>query len=122
MKLKVLVTGGASGLGLAITKQYLQRGADVWICDINDEYMQSAKQALSDYSAQLTFSTCDITNDESIEALRAQIAGAWQNLDVLVNNAGVATGGKLEFEDIDIWQWVLDINLLGLVRMTKAFA
>ena len=67
------------------------------------------------------FQHCDITSQADIEELYDTINTRWGKLDVLINNAGVATGGALAFEDIAQWQWVLNINLLGMVGMTRAF-
>ena len=116
----VLITGGASGLGFALAKQYLRDGARVLICDLNEQSGQAALDALSELG-DITFARCDITNQADVDELVAKVQDTWGKLDILVNNAGVATGGALQYEDIEQWQWVLNINLLGLVRMTRGF-
>ncbi|MGO4890755.1 SDR family oxidoreductase [Flavobacterium sp. W21_SRS_FM6] len=122
MTLHVIITGGASGLGAALVKQYAKRGAKICIADLNE---QRANVVIADNAAQASdifFQPCDITNDADIETLHEAVVSRWGKLDVLINNAGVATGGALEYEDIEQWQWVLNINLLGLVRMTQTFS
>ena len=122
MSWNVLVTGGASGLGKAIALRYASAGANVCICDINAEAASEVLEQLAALGSDAFFLTCDITQQDQIDALKQSVLEKWTHLDVLVNNAGVATAGGLAFEDIEQWQWVLDINLLGLVRMTRAFA
>ena len=116
----VLITGGASGLGLALAKQYLSRGDKVLICDVNQQAGEEALGSLSRWG-DAQFVRCDITSQADIDHLLDQVKTNWGTLDILVNNAGVATGGALQYEDIEQWEWVLNINLLGLVRMTRAF-
>lgn len=122
MSWNVLVTGGASGLGKAIALRYAAAGANVCICDINAEAARDVLEQLTSLGSEAFFLTCDITQQEQIDALKRAVFEKWSHLDVLVNNAGVATAGSLAFEDIEQWQWVVDINLLGLVRMCRAFA
>lgn len=117
----ILITGGASGLGAALVKHYAGLGAKICIADLNPEFANEVITAYSKQAADLFFQPCDITKQTDIEDLHQAIMSRWGKLDVLVNNAGVATGGALEYEDIEQWQWVMNINLLGLVRMTKAF-
>ncbi|KXI27461.1 SDR family oxidoreductase [Paraglaciecola hydrolytica] len=118
----VLITGGASGLGAALVKQYAQRGATICIADLHAE---RAKKVIAENAQQATdvfFQPCDITSQADVEELLQVITERWGKLDILINNAGVATGGALAYEDIEQWEWVLNINLLGMVRMTRAFA
>jgi NAD(P)-dependent dehydrogenase (short-subunit alcohol dehydrogenase family) len=121
MSQNVLITGGASGLGEALALHYAAQNHQVCIADLNAQRGASVVEAITESGGNAFFVSCDITQETSIEALKTQLQQKWQRLDVLVNNAGVATGGALEFEDIEQWQWVLDINLLGMVRMCRAF-
>lgn len=120
MSFHVLVTGGASGLGKALALRYAKAGAEVCISDINPEAAAEVIGEIEDLQGQAFFIPCDITQQQDVDQLKERLAEKWQHLDVLVNNAGVATAGSLEFEDIEQWQWVMNINLLGLVRMTKS--
>jgi NAD(P)-dependent dehydrogenase (short-subunit alcohol dehydrogenase family) len=117
----VLITGGASGLGAALVAHYAKSGAKICIADLNEQRGNEVITANAKYAAELFFQPCDITQLADIEALHNVVVAHWGKLDVLINNAGVATGGALEFEDIEQWQWVLNINLLGMVRMSQIF-
>ncbi|TRY31276.1 SDR family oxidoreductase [Aliiglaciecola sp. M165] len=116
----VLITGAGSGLGKAIAQQYVGMDVSLCIADVNADAAQQSAQALVSLGQDAWSIACDITSEKDIEALIAEVTNRWGSIDVLVNNAGVATGGALEFEDIDQWQWVMNINLLGMVRMTRA--
>lgn len=122
MSWNVLITGGASGLGKALALRYAKAGANVCICDVNANAASEVLAQVNAGNEQAFFLPCDITRQQDIEALKDALIAKWSHLDVLINNAGVATAGGLAFEDIEQWQWVMNINLLGLVRMTKAFA
>ncbi|WP_339724506.1 SDR family oxidoreductase [uncultured Paraglaciecola sp.] len=121
MKKNVLITGGASGLGEALALQYAKQNYDVCIADLNSERGHKVVDSICKSGGAAFFLPCDITNETSIETLKQQLLTRWPQVDVLVNNAGVATGGALEFEDIEQWEWVLNINVLGMVRMCRAF-
>jgi NAD(P)-dependent dehydrogenase (short-subunit alcohol dehydrogenase family) len=119
---RVLITGGASGLGEALALHYATNSAQVCIADINVEGAQTVLKKTAEVGGSAFFLTCDITQQQDVDNLASTIKERWSGLDILINNAGVATGGVLEFEDIDQWQWVMNINVLGMVRMTPAFA
>lgn len=120
-KHKVLITGGASGLGKALAEQYAERGSQLWLLDINAEMLEVTAEALRDNGASVHTSVCDITNQDHIEQVKQALEQQWQGLDCLINNAGIASGGLLHWDDIDQWRTVFDINVLGMVRMTQAF-
>jgi NAD(P)-dependent dehydrogenase (short-subunit alcohol dehydrogenase family) len=102
---RVLVTGAASGLGEALTRAFRERGDDVLATDLTE-------------GADLQL---DITSDDDWAAASAWVEEQWGGLDVLVNNAGVAGGGRIEVAGIDEWQWIVDVNLLGAVRGCRTF-
>lgn len=118
---KVLITGGASGLGEALAWHYAKQNFEVCIVDLNSQRGHKVVDNINQSGAAAFFLPCDITNETDIETLKQQLQSRWDKLDVLVNNAGVATGGALEFEDIEQWEWVININVLGMVRMCRAF-
>jgi len=117
----VLITGGASGLGEALAVHYAKQNFDVCIADLNSQRGNKVVDTITQAQGKAFFLPCDITNKTSIENLQQQLQSRWDKVDVLVNNAGVATGGALEFEDIEQWEWVININVLGMVRMCQAF-
>jgi NAD(P)-dependent dehydrogenase (short-subunit alcohol dehydrogenase family) len=115
---RVLVTGGASGLGLALVSRYAARGDRVLSCDVADEDVAGAT---SPADGSVERRRLDVTSEADWAAARDWVAAEWGGLDVLVNNAGVAGGGRIELCSLDDWRWILDVNLLGVVRGTRAF-
>lgn len=119
---RVFVTGGASGLGKAIALRFASAGFKVCIGDINDQRGKEVEAVLQSLSPDCFYSYCDVSNEQSIEALKAQLIERWGGVDVVVNNAGVAgTAGAIDKVSLDDWQWVFNINLFGVVRGVKAF-
>ncbi len=102
---RVLVTGAASGLGAALVAAYRARGDEVLATDV----------------AEGTDLRLDITSDDDWAAALRVVEERWGGLDVLVNNAGVAGGGRIDVAGLDEWQWIIDINLLGVVRGCRTF-
>jgi NAD(P)-dependent dehydrogenase (short-subunit alcohol dehydrogenase family) len=118
---KILISGAGSGLGRALALRYARESAQVCVSDMSEEGGAETVQLIKDAGGEAFFILCDITQQWDVDRLCLHLAERWGSLDLLVNNAGVATAGMLEFESMEQWQWVLDINVLGHVRMTKAF-
>lgn len=114
---RILITGGASGLGLAMAQRAAQDGARVAIADVHAERLAAAIGSLGEGHLALNL---DVTQGNDWAAAMASLQQQWQGLDVLVNNAGIASGGPLENETLAQWQRVIDINLLGIVRGCQA--
>ena len=102
--MRVLITGAASGLGAALAAAFEARG---------DQVLRSDRTG-----GDLTL---DVTSDDDWAAALAHVEETWGGLDVLVNNAGVAGGGRLEVATLDEWQWITAVNLFGMVRGIRAF-
>jgi NAD(P)-dependent dehydrogenase (short-subunit alcohol dehydrogenase family) len=105
---RVLVTGGASGLGAALVAAHRARGDDVLVADLNAP-------------VEGDHVVLDVRSDDDWAAAVAWVEEHWGGLDVLVNNAGVAGGGRIDVATMDEWQWITEINLFGVVRGTRAF-
>jgi NAD(P)-dependent dehydrogenase (short-subunit alcohol dehydrogenase family) len=112
----VLVTGAASGLGAALTAAFRERGDEVLATDLAFESGAGAPSWTGDNRM-----TLDITSDDDWAAALARVEDTWGGLDVLVNNAGVAGGGRLDVATMDEWEWITRINLFGVVRGTRTF-
>lgn len=115
----IIVTGGASGLGRATCERFARAGYSVCVADINQEPGNKTVEALKALGADAYFTRCDVTSDQDVEAMIASAVQRWGNIGVLVNNAGVAAGGRIETSSMEDWQWILDINLLGVARGCK---
>ncbi|MGC4985261.1 SDR family NAD(P)-dependent oxidoreductase [Streptomyces sp. DT193] len=108
--LKALVTGGASGIGRAAAGLLAARGARVAVLDLDPS---AVEKPLTGYRA-------DVTDDASVRAAVAAAVADLGGLDILVNNAGIGARGTVEDNDDVEWHRVLDVNLLGIVRTTRA--
>ena len=102
--LAALVTGGASGIGLATARLLAARGARVAVLD-RDQPSGETADGLYPVLA-------DVTDDAAVRAAVAQAGQALAGLDILVNNAGIGAAGTVEDNDDDEWRHVLDVNLL----------
>jgi 2-keto-3-deoxy-L-fuconate dehydrogenase len=109
--LAALVTGGASGIGLATARLLAGRGARVAVLD---------RVEAGDDGAGLYPVLADVTDDAAVRAAVAEAGRALGRLDIVVNNAGVGAAGTVEDNDDAEWHRVLDVNVLGIVRVTRA--
>lgn len=109
-----VVTGAASGIGRAIARRYGAEGAAVAVADINVAGGEQTVAMLREAGAQAIFVECDVADPEQVRALMDRAAADFGRLDIVVNNAGVGSGGKPADEiDIEVFQKTLDVNLLG---------
>jgi NAD(P)-dependent dehydrogenase (short-subunit alcohol dehydrogenase family) len=108
--LVAIVTGGASGLGAATAALLVERGARVAVLD-------RAVDGLSDdYFGVL----CDITDTAAVNAAVAAVVDHFGRLDIVINNAGIGASGDIAANDDDEWHRVLDVNVVGLARVSRA--
>ena len=114
---RALVTGGAQGIGLAITQALVAHGAQVHICGTNAAALKEAQQSLPG----IGISVADITKETQIAAMFTDIEQQLGGLDILVNNAGIA-GPTAAIEDITLadWNQCLDVNLTGTFLCTRS--
>jgi NAD(P)-dependent dehydrogenase (short-subunit alcohol dehydrogenase family) len=116
---RVVVTAGAQGIGLAIAEAFVAAGAQVHICDVNDDFLASAKQKLP----QVSQSRTDVSSESQVDAMFAELAARWGGLDVLVNNAGIAgPTDKVEDTDLAAWDQTIAVNLTGPFLCTRRAA
>src|SRR5450755_2490649 len=107
---RVLVTAGASGIGLATARAFALEGARVHVCDVDE----AALDGLSTTDATLGRSVCDVVDRPSVARLFVDAVGSLGGLDVLVNNAGIAgPTGRCEDLDPEAWERTLAVNITG---------
>lgn len=115
---RIFITGGASGLGLAIAQACLQRGWKVCVGDLAEKATETLAAAPVD---QFMYQRCDVTQESDLQAVADHLQQQWGGIDILVNNAGVAQVGAIDDVSLQDWRWIMDINLLGVVAGCKAF-
>ncbi len=114
---RILITGAASGLGLALAKKYASEGWSVCIADIQaEEGIKIASGLSQEYGKDCFFHHLDITSDAQWQELVGIISERWQGLDALVNNAGVAASGDIDTFSMKDFHWAVNINLMGAVK------
>lgn len=116
----VLITGAASGIGLATARAFAQRGARLVLSDLNAEALARAATPLRAAAAEIVERVCDVGDDAAVGACAEALAARGIVPDVLVNNAGIAYIGGFEQTDLDVWQRIFNVNVFGLVRVTRA--
>jgi NAD(P)-dependent dehydrogenase (short-subunit alcohol dehydrogenase family) len=111
---RAIVTGAARGIGRAIAEALHRGGAEVALADVDAGGVEAVAAALG--GERVSAHACDVTSTEDVERLVAELGGA----DILVNNAGVLFTGRLVDTPDDAWQRVMDVNVTGSFRMTRA--
>jgi len=115
-----LVTGGASGIGLAVAEGLVTRGATVYLADINRKAGAAAAERLNAAGAA-RFVELDVTADHSIEQAARAVTANHPVLDILVNCAGWSKIERFVDGDMALWQRLIDINFVGTLKVTRAF-
>ena len=116
---KVLITGAGSGLGRALAQRYAVAGCAVACSDIVPERALETATTIPG-NGHMAF-VVDVGSDAGFNSLYSSIVQRFGTPDVLINNAGIASGGSLVETTMDEWRDVIEINLLGVVRGCRAF-
>ena len=107
--LRMVVTGGASGIGRAVAERALQSGASVAVLDLEASNSPIGAVRLD----------VDVVDDDAVSTAVHRAADALSGIDVLVNNAGIGAQGTVETNGLDEWRRVFDVNVFGIVRVTR---
>src|SRR5712672_3720335 len=115
------VTGGASGIGLALGRAFAQAGMKVMLADIEAMALQAAVKSLQEFAPNVRGTVCDVADAASVDQAAKTSFEAFGNVHVVCNNAGVAAGGGIDDISLDNWRWVLDVNLMGVLHGIRTF-
>jgi len=118
---RVLITGAGSGLGRALAFRYAEAGWRVACADIRVDRAEETVGLITGFGIGAMALQVDVGSDESFEALRDMVLAAWEGVDLVINNAGVSGGGSVLTASMSDWHWMLNINLLGVVRGCRLF-
>src|SRR5712671_1992341 len=119
-----VVTGGASGIGLAAARRFAEFGMKVCIADIGKEKLETAKRSLIEAAPgdadAVMVAECDVGDIEQVAKLERKVREQFGAVHVLMNNAGIQPGSTM-FGSTDKWQRILQVNLWGIIYGTQVF-
>jgi NAD(P)-dependent dehydrogenase (short-subunit alcohol dehydrogenase family) len=115
------VTGGASGIGLALGRAFAEAGMKVVLADIEAEALQGAVKSLHNVGPDVRGVVCDVSDPASVERAAKTACEAFEKVHVVCNNAGVAGGSGVDDISLEDWRWVLDVNLMGVLHGIRTF-
>lgn len=118
-----VVTGAASGIGRGMAEAFIAEGMKVVLADVERSALDATTQQLSSQGAEIVGVECDVSKAQSVDALASAALDAFGAVHVVCNNAGVAGGGAGPSWEhpLDDWDWVLGVNLMGVVHGIRSF-
>ena len=116
-----VITGAGSGMGRYLAVLLAKDGADVSICDVNEETLNETVEMLRKYNVSVSSHLLDVSDKDAIEALPGKVIEQHGKVDMVFNNAGVTTGTHFKDMDENNWDWVMGINFDGVINSTRAF-
>lgn len=120
MKKTVLVTGATSGIGEACARKFAQEGYDIIITGRRAQHLADLKKELEVKGTRVLALAFDVRNRKAATAAINSLSLDWQQIDVLINNAGLALGLEPEYEgSFEDWETMIDTNIKGLLTMTR---
>ena len=120
MNKTVLITGATSGIGLACARKFAENGDKLILTGRNADKLKEISDKLTAKGTQVRTLKFDVRNRVVAEEMLQELPAEWKNIDVLVNNAGLALGLEPEYEgDLDDWETMIDTNIMGLLTMTR---
>ncbi len=115
------ITGGASGMGLAMARSFTKAGMKVVVADVEQAALDAAQAEFEAANVEFLVLKVDVTDRDGMEAAAAETEGRFGKVHVLCNNAGVAVGGAIDRMAYNDWDWVVGVNLGGVVNGIQAF-
>jgi short-subunit dehydrogenase len=116
-----VITGAGSGIGQALAQTLARRGCHLALADVNAAGLQTTAELVAGYPVKVSQHVLDVADRAAVAALPAAVLEFHGHVDLLFNNAGVALSGTFEQTSEADFDWLMDINFHGLVRMTRAF-
>lgn len=116
-----VITGAASGIGRGTAQALAKRGCNLALADLNEEGLAETAALAGTHGVEVSRHQLDVASREAVAALPAAVLAAHGRADLLFNNAGVAIGGTFEQVAEEDFDWLMEINFWGVVRMTRAF-
>lgn len=116
----VLITGATSGIGLGCARKFAENGDKVILTGRNEQRLTEIWKELTDQGAEVLTLAFDVRDREKAKKYIDDLPEEWKQIDVLVNNAGLALGLEPEYEgNLDDWETMIDTNIKGLLLMTR---
>ncbi len=115
------VTGGASGIGLALGRALRQAGMKVMLADIEKAPLAAAVEDLKSVGPDVRGVVCDVTDPGSVDHAAKMSYDAFGQVHVVCNNAGVLATGGIDNISLEEWRWVFDVNVMGVLHGVRAF-
>jgi NAD(P)-dependent dehydrogenase (short-subunit alcohol dehydrogenase family) len=115
------VTGGASGIGLALGRAFAEAGMKVMLADIEPDELASAVENLQGIGPEVRGIVCDVADPGSVDRAAKAAYDAFSRVHVVCNNAGVATSGGIDNISLEEWRWVLDVNVMSVLHGIRTF-
>lgn len=116
-----VITGGASGIGRALAERFAAEGMKIVIADIDEVAMRAVEVQLAEGGAEVLTQLCDTSLEAEVQALADAAMSRFGGAHVLCNNAGVIGKGDAWRSPIAVWDWVIGINLYGVIHGIRAF-
>ena len=116
----VLITGATSGIGLACARKFADNGDKLILTGRNERRLADIREELTAKGTEVLTLAFDVRDREAAKKYISDLPAEWQQIDVLVNNAGLALGLEPEYEgNLDEWETMIDTNIKGLLTMTR---
>lgn len=116
-----VVTGAASGIGLALAERFARAGLDVVMADVEQPALQAASEKIAGLGAKTLAVPTDVSDEAAVNTLAAAAIDRFGAVHVVCNNAGVASLADPWFGPLSAWRWVLGVNLWGVIHGIRAF-
>jgi len=116
-----VITGGASGIGRGFAHAFAKRGMKIVLADINKESLDEVSQELQEIGAEVLTVITDVSDHEQVAHLADVSYERFGCVNILCNNAGIGTSGPMRFLTLENWDWVLGVNLFGVIYGIQFF-